>query len=303
MQINDVSQLLKVSRTMVEQLNHVKKEDDSLTDIKTLVFAILVTYYGSEHFDEVYMAFLKANFIECRDLVRYVSIKYSLPEDVVLKLVNHCPGTVYASDATNGLKKGHFKFTRNIYVSTSTPMPVLVNSVIHQMNHIISSLHQPVLKKKGSYVARMGLCVEYFDSRKTEVLGLEEAINGLQVVDMVRSTEKFADDLPHDDVIASICRELDPSYTLSLATNNIITDIVEPLYKDDAFRGVLVNSRLNGNLKDISLAFTSTLDSSDSYNRFLQECNNIEKAANNNADYSKEEAKTLVKTYVDSVNK
>ena len=43
---------LKLSRMMVRQINHIKKED-GLEDLQTLVFAGLLTYYGQDKLKDI----------------------------------------------------------------------------------------------------------------------------------------------------------------------------------------------------------------------------------------------------------
>ena len=48
-----INNCINYSRKLVKQIDHAKRVNDGLEDIKTLVFAAMVSYYGIEKLNEV----------------------------------------------------------------------------------------------------------------------------------------------------------------------------------------------------------------------------------------------------------
>ncbi len=300
-----VNYYINYARSMIKQIDHVKGIDDNLSDIKTLVFAAMLIYYGVEHIDEIYLSFLRTDFIECNgNMSSVIAKKYKLSDEDVMKLLSHCPGTFYAVDGFKNLKTNKYRFKRSIYTSSDVDRATVMKSVLHQMNHVINSFNSPVLKKRGSYVSRMGLSVEHFDSRRIEVLGLEEAINGLQIDEIMTGIESFNDCEIQDPGVRVLCESLfESSKDKEKSSDDLMTEIVRPLYEEDTFNRRVMTGRFMGDLGRIRNCFDVVVGTG-SFSSFLASCDSLEKLDSSSDGFltEKEKAKTLVKTYVDKCN-
>lgn len=299
--LDNVNDTVNYARGIIKQIDHINGMDDSLSDIKTLMFAAMLDFYGMKHVDEIYLAFLRTDFILCDDLCDTLSEKYGLSYDYVLKLIEHCPGTFYAVDAVKDLKTNKYKFKRSIYISDKIGTNTLIRSLTHQVNHVINSFNRPVLKKNGDYVSRMGISVEHFGSRRTEVLGLEEAINDFQTEDILKCIKRFSDDEITDLGVKRLLDSFTFDGLLQNDKNTLFSEIVEPLYTEKLFNESLIKGRFSGDLASIRNCFDAVVGNG-SFGCLLAFCDKLEKLDNSSSqlEYEEEKAKCLVKRYVDN---
>lgn len=301
----EVNKYIDYSRCMIKQIDHIKKINDNLSDIKTLIFAGMLSYYGIDCLDDIYIAFLRTNFVSCeKDISEVISSEYNVDFDLIKNASKHCPGTFYLVDGVKNLLTNKYFFQRSIFISQDINLSDLIIGVTHQLNHVINSLHHPILRKRDSYGSRMGVCFEHFDSRRIELLDLEEAINILQVADIINEFERFSYYDINDSGVKAVC---DSCFHFSLDKhfNNELVEIIKPLYDDRWFRQVLFDARYNGILTDIRDEFESKVGLG-SYTCFIRACDRISYLDSNvdsdEKTKAKIAAKLLVKTYVNKHN-
>ena len=308
-----INENLEYSRKIIKQLNHVKGSDE-LEDIQTLVFAGLLTYYGPEYLDDIYLAFLNCNFVavdEPMDKFLRDKFKFNLP--VSSRLQAQCPGTFYEVGAREYTskkdKKIRYKFDRNIYVQNDGGVSIdeLVQSVVHQVNHVLTSIHNPVVYTWNDFAgvaSRMGLSFERMASRTLEGLALEDSINILQVDEIMEEILGFSFYNISDEKLSNMVNEIfrlrdEKGIVLDVAHDEL-TEMIRPLYEDKEFNEVLVNSRISGRINDIKSFFDSRT-SMGTYHEFRTECDRVNdpRISPLIATDSRDKVKVYLKQYFD----
>ena len=302
----ELNKFLGYCRECVKQTEHVtgSSTNEFLTDVKTVVFAGLVSYYGPDKFNDIYMAFLKTKFVVCDETISQLLMdKYNFDEKSVLKFSEHCPGVFYNAVAFKNQKSNKYQIKRTVYVSKfMASSSVLIHSLIHQMNHILNSINNSIVNKRNIGLgSRMGIAFDSFISRSCDSLGLEEAFNKLQSEEVMDRIIEFSF---YNITISGVSNILNSIFHGVLFDENreddLITKIARPLYKDDEFNKVLVDRRFTGRLAGIREEFDSKVGEG-SYAEFLSIC---DKLSNPSDDVTKDsdDAKLLVKKYLDKSN-
>ena len=222
-----INNCINYSRKLVKQIDHAKRVNDGLEDIKTLVFAAMVSYYGIEKLNEVYLAFLKTDFVKCDSISDTLESVYNFPKELALTASSECPGTFYDATAIKKIDSDNYRIKRKIYVSEEVPVNILVRNIAFQINRVINSIHNPVLKKRKEFGSRMGVSFEFFESRCSESVALENAINKLQIAEIMDELQIFGLYHIEDDAVREICDQLFGEYT-SEEHDDIIVEIVKP---------------------------------------------------------------------------
>lgn len=276
---------LKLSRMMVRQINHIKKED-GLEDLQTLVFAGLLTYYGQDKLNDIYMAFLRCHFIPVDgDFDEFLREKYRFNSATIGNIKKHCAGTFYDVEAhefvNKKTRKRRYEFDRRIYVQNDGNIDTdeLIRSVVHQVNHVVNSIHNPVVatySSNGSGLSsRMGLSYERFNTRSSEGYALEESINKLQTDEIVDEILGYAyfelEDVRDKTMVA---KAVDAASKKEQIVHDELTEMIRPLYENRSFNDVLVNNRVSGLLKAIEREFDSKT-SKGAYSEFRGLCDKV----------------------------
>ena len=299
-----VNERLNYSKEIIKQINHINGTNSELSDVLELAFAGMLAHYGQEALNEIYVAFLKTKFVVCDESIEdFLMKKYKVSKSDVSEIVGHAPGTFYEVTGHEYVDKNHrrkYKFDRCVYVQNdgSVDKATLLRSVIHQVNHVLNSMNNPVVSVKGRLAARMGISLDVFASRENIHIKAEEAINSMQSDEIMNEIYEFLlVDIDNED----IKRNLDEvvSCPRHEVVDDSITEILRPLYEDDFFKNILVDRRISGRLNGIRAEFESYTDIG-SYATFLTACgvvvstkDEVEKAK------SMETAKQLVKKYLD----
>lgn len=291
-----INNCINYSRKLIRQIDHAKGVEDGLEDIKTLVFAAMVSYYGIEHLDDVYLAFLKTDFVKCSSISGMLEEKYNFSKDLSLTASSECPGTFYDATALKKINTDNYKIKRRIYVSDEESVDILVRNIAFQINRVINSVHNPILKKRGAFGSRMGISFEYFDSRRSESVALENAINRLQINELMSELQVFGLYHIEDEAVRKICDQLFNS-DFHFEGDDLLEEIIMPLYQDKFFNSVLVDKRLKGDLVGIKNSFDFN-SVPGGYSKFLTACEKLSKGNLSEEDEQlyKEEAKMLVKS-------
>ena len=307
---DSVNKCLDYSRKMVKQINHIKGSND-LEDLQTIVFAGMLTYYGEENLDNIYLAFLKCNFVLVdKTIEKVIRDKYELSQPVISKIVKHCPGTFYDVEAgefvNKKTRKRSYKFDRTLYVQTDGSIGIddLLQSVTHQMNHVINSIHNPVVSTVGAngygLASRMGVSFERFASRTSDGYGLESSINDLQAEEIMDEILGFSF---FDVTDSGVKRILDEAIVEKDKKENgtsfsELTEIIRPLYQSLTFNPVLIKGRLNGRIRTIENEFDENTEVG-AYSDFRLECDRLADSRISPlvANESREKVKSYVKQY------
>ena len=296
-----IDDLLKYCGQMIDQIDHAKGNSSELRDAKALAFAGMLGYYQGEwSLDDIYLAFLETDFI-CLDepISKMISRKYSLSKKSVDALCSHEEGSFYEVSGYKNDRTKKTKIKRCIYIDKELldKPEVLVERIVHQMNHVLNSRKNSICSKQGKLAARMGVSLDYFVTRKNESLALEEAINGLQVEDIMKIVSgysKYVTDSRYLEIIKKVSEQ-------SKKEDDVMTALVRPLYEDEEFRSVLVDRRLSGRLSGIREAFDEKTEVG-AYNSLLACCDVIGSTdvTSEKSDICHEQAKALIKKYIET---
>ena len=297
-----INNCINYSRKLVRQIDHAKGVNDGLEDIKTLVFAAMVSYYGIERLNEVYLAFLKTDFIKCNSISDMLESNYNFSKELALTASSQCPGTFYDATALKKINTDNYRIKRKIYVSDEVPVSILVRNIAFQINRVINSVHNSILKKRKELGSRMGLSFEYFNSRCSESVALENAINKLQIAEILDELQIFGLYHIEDEAVREICNQLFGEY-VNEENDDLIVEIVKPLYQDELFKFILVDKRLNGDLVGIKNSFDFN-SVPGGYSKFLTACEKLSRGnlSEEESILYKEEAKMLVKSVLNKSN-
>lgn len=304
MSIQDVNGRLNYSKEMIKQINHINGTSDELNDVLELAFAGMLEHYGIEALNEIYVAFLKVKFVISDSPISDLLMKkYNVSRKDADEVASHAPGTFYEVMGHEYIDKNHrrkYKFDRKVYVQNdgTYDKATLLRSVIHQVNHVLNSINNPVVSIQGKLAARMGISLDVFSTRENIHIKAEEAINAMQSDEIMNEIYEFLlVDIENED----IKRNLDEiiSCPRKEIMDDEITEILRPLYEDDFFKSILVDKRISGRLNGIRSEFESYTDIG-SYATFLTACGVVASTKDEEEKAkSKETAKQLVKKYLD----
>lgn len=302
--MSNVNERLEYSREMIKQINHINGNSEELSDVLELAYAGMLAHYGQEAINEVYLAFLKTKFVTSDGSIKdLVSKKYKMSKDGVDEIVAHAPGTFYEVTGHEYVDKHHrrkYTFDRVVYVQNdgSIDKAQLLRSVIHQVNHVMNSMFNPVVSVQGSLAARMGISLDKFVSRENIHISAEEAINSLQSDEIMDEVYDFLlEEITNPDIKRNLdeiarCPKIE-------VVDDEVTEIIRPLYEDDFFKNILVDRRVSGRLNGIRAEFESYTDIG-CYSTFLAACGVVASSKDSEEkERSKDVAKQLVKKYLD----
>ena len=301
---NSINGLIYYCKSMIEQIERLKKDSNYLTAIKTIAFVSMLLYYGEQHLDDIYLAFLKTNFVLCDTEISFlekineaIASCHSLKRKNLGEFFRHCPGTFYNEKKKKNLQTKKYKFQRTVYVLKTTPDEILLKSIIHQMNHVVNSIKKPILGNSYTESSRMGISLDSLNFRESEGLTVEETINELQLREMMTEVLKLSSYDIREQKINEVLRKCSSHESLfNNQTGNkkldAIAKIVQPLYLDPNFKSLLIEKRLSGDLNAIQKEFDSKIYD-DAYIYLLSFC----ELCNTSSVYE-EDAKALVKSYL-----
>lgn len=300
-----VNKRLSYSKEMIKQINHVKGMSNDLDDVLILAFAGMLAYYGQERLNDIYLAFLKTDFVLCDEPVeKVIGKKFKLSEEVVKEMCEHGQGTFYDVTGNEFIDRNHkrtYKFNRKVYVAKDADKTKTLEGIVHQVNHVLNSIHNPVVSTRGGLAARMGISFDKFVSRETTNIRLEESINSLQKDDIVDKIYGFRECDIHDDSIRSMLDTVCCTPREKIADDEI-TEIIRPLYEDDFFKYIFLDKRVSGRLNGIRAEFDSYTDEGD-YNLLLGYIDAVTKAnSEDEKTQNKSDAKQLVMKYITASN-
>ncbi len=258
-----INEFIKCGRESIRQINHAMGViEDLLEDFKTLVFAGMLSYYGREYVNDIYLAFLNMSFVTTDFHMKELIAKmYSLSDKDLKYLQRHAPGTFYDAVAVKKSFKD-YRFKRTIYVSKrEVDNTTLLESLVHQANHVLNSVHNPIVYNQGLN-SRMGVAIEQFDGRGVVGLGLEETINQLQVIDMMKKISTFRVYKISDEKAGELLDSLFHSKPDKEEKDYILLLTISPLYQNETFQHMLINKRMSGQIDHILTEFNSKTDAS-----------------------------------------
>ena len=108
-----VNRRLNYSREMIKQINHINDTSDELNDVLELAFAGMLSYYGEEAINELYVAFLKTKIVICDSSIKdLIKTKYKPTSEGLQEALEHAPGTFYDVTGHEFIDKNHRRTQR-----------------------------------------------------------------------------------------------------------------------------------------------------------------------------------------------
>ena len=252
-----VNYILSYSKTLVDNLNQGKVVPRELKSIQYLVFAGLIAHYGFEHVDTIYKAFNSSNFVYTKD--SFESIVKNIDVRGIPKVDVSNVGAFVALGARKRLD-GRYQISRTIYVMDNQQYESpdkFLEKVVHEINHVVNSINNPIVLYKGNESHRIGMSVSGIGGGDGFGRIMEESFNVLQTSDIMKEILEF-----------SQYKVLDPDIHLALLKiryaygrkrdgygYEITTPLVNELYQNKGFRKLAISSRIKGDIKPIRVDF------------------------------------------------
>ncbi len=304
-----LSDKLKMCRESVRQINRINGNKGEFEDIQTLLYFVLSTYYGDAYEANIYLAFLGTKFIPVDKSMRLFLDQMEIPSKTINASQKYAPGTfldVTVKEFTNKeTKKKSFKFDRKLYfeVDGNVDIDVIIESMAKQLNQVANSINHPVVATRSSLAARTGVSYETFRDRVATGVGLENIFQQLQLEEIMQEADHLCEFELSDEKVWELAYEVQEGRKKRVSTDTAsgMVAIISPLYFDEHFNPVLVDSRMKGTLRAIDREFSShTEEGAYAALREYADVVSNPRGYPREKEDSIERAKTLVKTYIDS---
>ena len=272
----NVNYILNYSKQLVDSIG---LNDDNFRVLKYIIFAGLISYYGFEAIENIYKTFAKTGFIYSKDSPENTICKESKNYSDIARELSRGQIPAYLSCGIEKNSMGQIRIVRNIYIFEKffvTP-DLDLEVIVHEINHVINSINNPICLRNGNKVLRVGVMLNGLEYDFVEGRTLEESINVLQAAEIVEHILEFTQYNIEDKEIA---RELEKlKYAYGKKRNGYgygnTTFIIKDLYMNERFNYLLKKHRLSGLIKPIREDFDSKVgcDAMSDFSRVLDEIN------------------------------
>lgn len=296
-----VNYILSYSKTLVDNMNKGKIVPKELKNIQYIVFAGLIAHYGFEHVDTIYKAFNSSDFIYTKDnfgnITKNIKI-YGINPDDISKVGSFVTlGTVRRPD-------GKLQINRKIVITDinkEEAPDMFLEKVVHEINHVVNSINQPVVLYQGVTSHRIGMSVSEICGERGFGRILEESFNVLQTADIMNEIISFSQYNILDPEIKSSLDKIKYAYGKERTGYGyeFTAPLIRDLYNNRKFRNLVVSSRLNGLIKPIRIDFDSKVGEG-CYYQFCDCLNSIDK--NGRVWWHKSDDERLVEQYIKKYN-
>ncbi len=252
-----VNYILNYSQMLINEMAKTKTErNDCYKTEQAIILAAMISYYGFENLDTVYKAFEKTYFSD--------EIKPLDSKDKNGFIDAYCNVKV-----SNSLK-----IDRTIYFGVK-PLneSQKIKTLVHETNHIVNSMISPIFKRSNFLVFRNGMAINSLDSRYSESVFLEEAVNELQAIEIFDIIGSFKNFSIKNSSIAQEVQKINPNIVIP-AYQNLVTSL-KPLYMNQEFNYILKNKRLTGDLKEIREHFDDKVGVPNAFQDLSKEMDNL----------------------------
>lgn len=251
------------------------KSNDSLYQIMLVAFTTLFYKY-KDYSDIVEKVFNDTDVFISKESVKEILereniniVSFSEEENVIDNGINKTYG-ISSLGKSYCISEDDFKKVDGkpfLVVSSNCSKTLLLNTIIHEFNHLIKSYINSVTEDKFLYTIRCGVSLYQcrYDKKKDILYEynyfdiLDEVINTLQTTEMVKNilmldgivdddTQKYIDSLNKDSM------QEDFGYDISVRT-------FKPLWNNSTFRSLIEDNIVEGNIKYIMDEFDRILGS------------------------------------------
>lgn len=297
----NVNYILSYSKTLIDNMNKGRSVPKELKTIQYIVFAGLISHYGFEHVDTIYKAFNSSNFVYTKDSFEDITknVKYHGIKNSEIGRVGS-----FVSLSARPRLDGKMQINRTIYITDNTKDEApdkFLEKVVHEINHVVNSVNQPIVLYQGVKSFRIGMSVSEIGGTRGFGRILEESFNVLQTADIMKEIMKLTQ---YDIVDPEIKSGLDRiRYAYCQPRNGygyeFTTPIVRELYNNRKFRNLVVGSRLSGLIKPIRIDFDSKVGEG-SYYKFCDTVDSID--SEGRVWWHKSDEERLAEQYIKKYN-
>ena len=249
-----MNEYIEDSRNLINVTIKDKSYDSQFKDMCVLTSAIMMSYYKKKDVDvfpKLFSLFENTNFVltheKLSSLLDENYLGMSNEKIVNMKIPSLLLRSVkdrrlFAKLDAQGLKT-------EIYLSDCNVKNDLEYfiSFVHEVNHQLNALSNPMFIKNGEFFLRQGL--EAFDiyTAEKKASSLEEGINVLQTSEIVREVFPFSKDKIEDTGVRNLVSSLQQykDQNVQLGYQKILP-FVKELYQDDYFQYCAFEERLLG---------------------------------------------------------
>ena len=249
-----VNQLFDYSKCMVDSLTKKNSQDEDIKNILYLVFAGMVSYYGYENINDICKAFSnKFIYDSKRQFFKYIKDK-----NIKVSNINDTMGTFIQRASLKNTPFGDYYNVDNtifIFKSVFYDMIELIDTVVHEYNHLLNSLNKPIVDIDSKIYLRCGLRLTSFDEKNNPVYNynIEEGMNVLQTMQIVNKILYFSNFSIKDKKLADILNHIKNSdYNSKGHGYESVINLIGPLYQNSSFKSLVNSTRITGNVKTFS---------------------------------------------------
>ena len=297
----DVNYIISYAKTLVDHINDGKNVPRQLKSIQYVVFAGMIAHYGFDYVDTIYKAFSSSNFVYTKDSFEDITKNISLPG------IKNRNITQVGSFVMLGAKEnfgGNVQINRTIYITDNDEhesFDRFLEKVVHEIDHVVNSVNNPVVMYRGSKSFRIGMSVSEIGGERGFGRILEESVNVLQTADIMKEILSFSRFKVLDPGVGYVLCRIRTAAKYPRVEGygyELTTPIVKDLYSNKKFKNLVVGCRLNGLINPIRVDFDSKVGEG-CYFRFCDAINAIDNKGRVWWDRSDEErlANQYIKKY------
>lgn len=255
-----VNYILNASKMIVDEINKDKNCPKELKEIQYLIFAGMVAYYGYEYIELIHNAFKKTNFVYTNQSFKDHAKEINYSNPTVDKLIATGEVGAFVKCSFSKDFRGKFYIGRDIYVIDNyrEAADFFLEKIIHEVNHVVNSMNNPIVLYKGLPSSRTGMYVSCIEKDDTSFGNLfEEDYNVLQSAEIMEHILEFTQYEIQDP---DIRRALDKiKYAYGSERSGIgyqgTVEVFRDLYENAHFRCLVKRERLSGDVKKVRLDF------------------------------------------------
>ena len=196
------------------------------------------------------------------------------------------------------------QINRTIYITDNKADEApdkFLEKVVHEINHVVNSVNQPIVLYQGVKSFRIGMGVSEIGGSRGFGRLLEESFNVLQTADIMTEIVGFTQYTILDPEIKEVLDKIKYAYGQKRPGYGyeITAPLIRDLYNNRKFRNLVVGSRLSGLIKPIRIDFDSKVGEG-CYYRFCDTINTLD--SNGRVWWNKSEEEKLIDEYVKKYN-
>lgn len=299
--LDDINELLEYSKNAIYYITHFNNFPDEIKSINSLIFAGMISYYGFEHVNEIYNAFLKTNFSYTDKVLYDFVVQQKNVTQKMIDFVNNPDVMAFLDYDLRMDEFGKYHINRRIYVSQYDRTPdEFIENLIHEINHVVNSINFPIYVRNSDKIVRTGIALYWLNSDYSESSSFDEAVNVLQTAEIMEHILDFCDYHINDSEMKYVLDSIKCAHGKSrdgFGYENIVP-LVRPLYKDKTFKEVTELGRISGEIKSVREKFDNKtykgafLDISNGLDVLMTDINLFEQIK------CKNKVKSIVKQYI-----